>query len=67
MAIVNERQAASKPTQVDPKTGKPVTMADARTNHFPFKNVFEIGKHYTDLGFRDFKHSITGALLSLAA
>lgn len=24
MAIVNERQAASKPTQVDPKTGKPL-------------------------------------------
>lgn len=24
MAIVNERNAASKPTQVDPKTGKPL-------------------------------------------
>jgi len=24
MAIVNERQAAGKPTQVDPKTGKPL-------------------------------------------
>jgi hypothetical protein len=24
MAIVNERQTASKPTQVDPKTGKPL-------------------------------------------
>jgi hypothetical protein len=24
MAIVNERQQASKPTQVDPKTGKPL-------------------------------------------
>lgn len=24
MTIVNERQAASKPTQVDPKTGKPL-------------------------------------------
>jgi nitrite reductase (cytochrome c-552) len=38
-------------------------MADARTNHFPFKPVDEITKHYTDLGFRDFKHGITGALL----
>jgi nitrite reductase (cytochrome c-552) len=47
----------------DPKTGQPVTMADARTNHFPFKDVNEIGKHYTDLRFRDFKHGITGALL----
>jgi formate-dependent nitrite reductase cytochrome c552 subunit len=38
-------------------------MADQRTNHFPFKPVDEIGKHYTDLKFRDFKHAITGALL----
>jgi formate-dependent nitrite reductase cytochrome c552 subunit len=47
----------------DPKTGQPVTMADARTNHFPFKEVNDIYKHYTDLGFRDFRHGITGALL----
>ncbi len=38
-------------------------MADGRTNHFPFVNVNEIGKHYTDLKFRDFKHAITGAML----
>ena len=38
-------------------------MADARTNHFPFKKVADIGKHYTDLKFRDFKHGITGAML----
>jgi formate-dependent nitrite reductase cytochrome c552 subunit len=38
-------------------------MPDGRTNHFPFKPVNEIGKHYTDLKFRDFKHSITGAML----
>jgi nitrite reductase (cytochrome c-552) len=47
----------------DPTTGKPIGMADARTNHFPFKPVDEIGKHYTDLKFGDFKHGITGALL----
>ena len=47
----------------DPKTGQPVTMADQRTNHFPFKPVSEIGQHYTDQSFRDFKHGITGALL----
>lgn len=47
----------------DPTTGKPVTMADQRTNHFPFKKVADLGKHYTDLKFRDFKHGITGALL----
>ncbi|MCU0952387.1 MAG: ammonia-forming cytochrome c nitrite reductase subunit c552, partial [Burkholderiaceae bacterium] len=43
--------------------GKPVTMADSRTNHFPLKKVSEIGKHYNDLKFRDFKHGITGAWL----
>ncbi|HEX4884649.1 MAG TPA: ammonia-forming cytochrome c nitrite reductase subunit c552 [Casimicrobiaceae bacterium] len=47
----------------DPTTGKPIGMTDARTNHFPFKKVADIGKHYTDLKFRDFKHGITGALL----
>jgi dynamin 1-like protein len=29
MAIVNERQTAAKPVQVDPKTGKPLTPAQA--------------------------------------
>jgi len=47
----------------DPVTGKPIGMDDSRTNHFPFKGVNDIGKHYTDLKFRDFKHGITGALL----
>lgn len=47
----------------DPTTGQPVGMADQRTNHFPFKDVNQIAKHYSDLKFRDFKHGITGALL----
>src|SRR5512137_1692580 len=47
----------------DPTTGQPIGMADQRTNHFPFKPVTEVGQHYTDLKFRDFKHGITGALL----
>ncbi len=47
----------------DPTTGAPIGMADQRTNHFPFKDVNQIAKHYTDLKFRDFKHGITGALL----
>jgi formate-dependent nitrite reductase cytochrome c552 subunit len=47
----------------DPTTGKPIGMDDPRTNHFPFKAVNDIGKHYTDLKFRDFRHGITGALL----
>ncbi|MBK6980111.1 MAG: ammonia-forming cytochrome c nitrite reductase subunit c552 [Betaproteobacteria bacterium] len=47
----------------DPVAGKPVTMADARTNHFPFKDVNDLAQHYRDLKFRDFKHAITGAML----
>ena len=47
----------------DLKTGAGITMADQRTNHFPLKDVFGIATHYTDLGFRDFRHGITGALL----
>jgi nitrite reductase (cytochrome c-552) len=47
----------------DLATGKPIAMDDPRTNHFPFKAVNDIGKHYTDLKFRDFKHGITGAML----
>jgi hypothetical protein len=31
MAIVNERYAASKPVQVDPKTGKPISAAASAT------------------------------------
>ena len=47
----------------DPTTGKPIGMADPRTNHFPLKDVYGIAQHYTDLKFRDFRHAITGALL----
>jgi formate-dependent nitrite reductase cytochrome c552 subunit len=47
----------------DPTTGQPIGMADARTNHFPFKSVDDIQQHYKDLKFGDFKHGITGAML----
>ena len=47
----------------DPTTGQPIGMADQRTNHFPFKDVNQIAKHYNDLKFRDFKHGVTGAML----
>ena len=47
----------------DPVTGQPIGMNDARTNHFPLKDVHGIAQHYTDLRFRDFKHGITGAML----
>lgn len=48
----------------DPKTGKPVTMADRRTNHFPYKDVFGLYDHYVNqVSFLDFKHGLTGGLL----
>lgn len=49
---------------VDPKTGQPVTMADQRTNYFPWVNVFDVKKKYDDLPFKDFRHATTGALLT---
>ncbi len=48
---------------IDISTGQPITMADSRTNHFPWKNVFDLPKHYDNLKFRDFKHAVTGATL----
>ena len=47
----------------DPSSGQAISMADPRTNHFPLKAVDEIGQHYKDLKFGDFKHAITGAML----
>lgn len=48
----------------DPKTGQPVTTADRRANHFPFKDVFGLYDHYLNkVSFLDFKHTLTGGLL----
>lgn len=49
----------------NPDTSKyTVTMEDRRTNHFPFKEVFELYEHYTNqISFLDFKHQLTGGLL----
>lgn len=43
--------------------GKPVTFADARTNHFPLANSLQALEHYRKLDFFDFKHAVTGAKL----
>lgn len=48
---------------LDPTTGKRIGFEDARTNYFPWVNVFDIKKAYDDLQFRDFKHAVTGAAL----
>jgi formate-dependent nitrite reductase cytochrome c552 subunit len=48
----------------DTKTGQPVTMKDRRTNHFPYKDVFDLYEHYVNkINFLDFKHGLTGGLL----
>ncbi|MBA3013342.1 MAG: ammonia-forming cytochrome c nitrite reductase subunit c552 [Proteobacteria bacterium] len=48
----------------DTKTGEKVTMADRRTNHFPYKDVFGLYDHYVNqINFLDFKHAKTGGLL----
>jgi formate-dependent nitrite reductase cytochrome c552 subunit len=41
-----------------------VTMADPRTNHFPYKDVLGLYDHYVNqVSFLDFKHTLTGGLL----
>lgn len=49
----------------NPDTSKySVTMADRRTNHFPYKDVFDLYDHYVNkVSFLDFKHGLTGGLL----
>ena len=49
----------------NPDTSKySVTMADQRTNHFPFKDVLGLYDHYVNkVSFLDFKHALTGGLL----
>ena len=48
----------------DTKTGQMTTMDDRRSNYFPWANVFDVGKRYEGINFKDFKHGITGALLT---
>jgi formate-dependent nitrite reductase cytochrome c552 subunit len=48
---------------IDMDTNEPVTMADRRTNYFSFVNVFDLGKTYNGIKFRDFRHAISGARL----
>ena len=48
----------------DPTTGEKVTMADGRTNHFPYKDVLGLYDHYVkQVKFLDFKNTLTGGLL----
>ena len=48
----------------DPKTGIAIGMEDRRANYFPWANVFDVRKKYAEIGFKDFKHGVTGAPLT---
>jgi len=48
----------------DPKTGAAITMDDRKANYFPWSNVFDIQKKYAEIGFKDFRHAVTGAPLT---
>lgn len=45
------------------KTGEKVGFNSRMTNTFPWVNAYEIENYYDDVGFRDFKHNLTGATL----
>jgi len=47
----------------DPDSGEPITMADRRTNFFPFVDVNNVLKAYDHIKFRDFRNQFTGAAL----
>lgn len=49
---------------IDIKTGKTIGFADRRTNEFQWRNVFDYDAWVEKQGYRDFKHEVTGALLS---
>ena len=49
---------------IDPKTGKAIGMSGRRTNLFPFVAVTKIDEFYKHMNFKDFKHPVTGALLT---
>jgi formate-dependent nitrite reductase cytochrome c552 subunit len=48
----------------DPKTGAAISMDDRRANYFPWVSVLEIQKRYAEIGFKDFRHGVTGAPLT---
>jgi formate-dependent nitrite reductase cytochrome c552 subunit len=50
---------------IDIRDGKPVGMADIRTNHFQMKDVWSYNDYMDKvLNFREFRHGITGAILT---
>jgi nitrite reductase (cytochrome c-552) len=48
---------------IAPEGDERVTMESRLSNHFPMKNVLDVLDHFTEVGFRDFTHAVTGARL----
>ncbi len=48
----------------DPKTGAAVGMDDRRANYYPWVSVLDLQKRYGEIGFKDFRHAVTGAPLT---
>ncbi len=48
----------------NPQTGAPIGMDSRLTNYYPWVNVFDLKKRYESVGFKDFRHAVTGASLT---
>ena len=50
--------------RIQPQDGRAYQDVDPRTNYFPWVNVLDLNKKYEALDFKDFRHTVTGALLT---
>jgi nitrite reductase (cytochrome c-552) len=48
---------------IPPEGEGAVGFEDRRTNYFPMRNVLDVLDKYDEIGFRDFRHAVTGARL----
>ena len=48
----------------DPKTGTAIGMDDRRANFFPWTSVLGLKGTYEAISFKDFRHAVTGTLLT---
>ncbi|NWF56867.1 MAG: ammonia-forming cytochrome c nitrite reductase subunit c552 [Syntrophaceae bacterium] len=49
---------------LNPQTGAAIGMDSRLTNYYPWVNVFDLQKRYESIGFKDFRHGVTGAALT---
>jgi formate-dependent nitrite reductase cytochrome c552 subunit len=48
----------------NPQTGAAIGMDSRLSNYYPWVNVFDLQKRYESVGFKDFRHAVTGAALT---